>query len=153
MRSPGEVFCPLRLQWEVWTDWRFDSAANYRACLDIICIQDVEHRLIFSCEVAKLKIFQVCKIPEGAGFDEVAVQRIALEILASYRACNDCVDLLFSVIWARRLTELGSYVCKLAHRALCTLLAALRVSSTVGGEKTFIGSGRKACEAGLASCR
>ena len=124
----------------VWGDWRLDSAQRFDVCLDLICVmEDVAHRLVFKLGVPKLEIFEVCRIPEGDGFDETAVRAIATRLRVMSEQCDTCVDKVFTQLWVERLLNMGSNACRKAHSALCDVLATLRVTSTKVERKHLLG--------------
>ena len=124
----------------VWEDWRMQAEGKYQTCLDLICIQqEVEYRLVFKLQLAKLEVFKVCQIPEGIGFSGDEVARIADKILQARRACDKCVDRAFAYVWAYRLKCMGAAMSRRAHTHLCDVLAVLRVTSSNVERKHLIG--------------
>ena len=116
------------------------TEGKYETCLDVICIQqEVKYRLVFKLQLAKLDVFQVCKIPEGIDFSLDDVAGIADKILQSHSACGDCVDRAFAYVWAYRLKRMGEAMSRRAHTHLCDVLAALRVTSSNVERKHLIG--------------
>ena len=106
---------------------------------------DVEHRLVFKMSSPKLMLFEVCRESE---FDLTTVRAIAQTLLEKRRACNDCVDDVFTYIWSYRLCKMGTAAAKRAWDQLCDILAVLRVTSTQVERKHLIGQELKAKKRG-----
>ena len=79
----------------VWDPWRLGTESRYTTCLDIICVvQDGAHRLIIQVDLPKIRVLDVCRVKEGAEYDDAVVQQTARAIQLKHDACPKCVDFL-----------------------------------------------------------
>ena len=121
----------FRYNADVWDGSRAGDNEKFKHCLDtVVVLQEVSYRLVFKCNQPKFDIFEVCLVPDGEASDEEKVKSIARRLRAKRNACDGCVDIAFTDIWAYRLVEMGSVACREAHRALLDILAVMRVTSS-----------------------
>ena len=135
-----------------WAEWRLDSDEKFEVCKDMfIVMQDAFYRLIFSMDLPKLNILDVCRTsPDN---DDATIIDAAKSIAAALRhkgnRCPDCIDAVFTIPWVSRLLDFGDATTKKAYESLCMICSLLRVASTLVEKKHLVGQEAKPSKRGV----
>ena len=113
-------------------------------------MQDAFYRLCFKAAVPAYEVFEVCRVPDDAGYDADRVKSIAKSIETRSEKCDDCVDKFFTMPWVWRLLHSGLQTRRDAHTCLCDVLASLRITSTLVEKKHPLGQEAKPKKRGVA---